>query len=160
MELCTTWLGVLATPFMRGARGWWLLRGRAVLALGFVVGVERTGRCAEWEVPRGRGDITGVDILRGTEGDVNVDVAEEPLMAVQGRRVLGYRIMKYGPPWRWCDWRGHAVRATGGPASTRQEADGRPANCRCYDVTAAMTNSSEDAQPQHAEQRTALAERC
>ena len=45
-------------------------------------------------------------------------------------------------------------------ASTRQEADGRPANCRCYDVTAAMTNSSEDAQPQHAEQRTALAERC
>ena len=36
----------------------------------------------------------------------------------------------------------------------------RPANCRCYDVTAAMTNSSCPAQPQHAEQRTALAERC
>ena len=117
MELCTTWLGVLATPFMRGARGWWLLRGRAVL--GFVVGVERTGRCAAWEVPRGRGAITGVDILRGTEEDVDVNVDvdaagdSEPLVAVQGRRVLGYRIMKYGPPWRWCDWRGHAVRATG-----------------------------------------------
>ena len=119
MELCTTWLGVLATPFMRGARGWWLLRGRAVLVLvlvlGFVMGVERTGRCAEWEVPRGRGDITGVDIVSGREEDVDVDVADEPLVAVQGRRVLGYRIMKNGPPWRcsWCDWRGRPVRATG-----------------------------------------------
>jgi hypothetical protein len=111
LELCTTWLGVLATPFMRGARGCELLRDSAVL--GFVMGVERTGRCAEWEVPRGLGDITGVDIVNGTDEDVNVDVAGGPLAAVQGRGVLGYRIMKYGPPWRWCDWRGHAVRATG-----------------------------------------------
>jgi hypothetical protein len=123
LELCTTWLGVLATPFMRGARGCGLLRGRVVL--GFVMGVERTGRWAEWEVPRGRGDITGVDIVSVADEDEEVDVAGGPLLlaAVQGRgcgRVrgvlglwLGYRIMKYGPPWRWCDWRGHAVRATG-----------------------------------------------
>jgi hypothetical protein len=101
--------------------------------LGFVMGVERTGRWAEWEVPRGRGDITGVDIVsvadedEDEDEDKEVDVAGQPLLlaAVQGRgrrgrRVrgvlglwLGYRIMKYGPPWRWCDWRGHAVRATG-----------------------------------------------
>jgi hypothetical protein len=57
-------------PFMRGARAAGLVLGRVVL--GFVIGVDLTGRCAEWEVPRGRVEITGVDIVREPKKCVDV----------------------------------------------------------------------------------------
>ena len=47
---------------MRGARGDGLVLGSVVL--GFVMGVDLTGRWAEWEEPRGLVETTGVDIVR------------------------------------------------------------------------------------------------
>lgn len=89
-----TWLGVFATPFMRGVRGGGTTVGCKEV-LGLVIGCVDRGRelvrCEE-EAPRGRGDNAGVDMVVGapTRQELRCGPGE-----VASENV-GYRCMEYG----------------------------------------------------------------